>query len=184
MQNFTWNQELSRTMAPPPGYQSISTFTLKVGAQTIKIDVLESLNDNPIRPITLFHSTFVQNYLSSDALVVFHPKFTLVCEGYPGSQRVVRPDIIQRYRRRGFRFFKDNSHWLEPCGRLCPLKVICADDRKNVLVTSVRVGGGERDAQQRLKLPEYLHSHVKWQTERLCRNANCQYFSGPAHTSI
>jgi hypothetical protein len=95
-------------------------------AITTYIDVVE-LRGHPWASISRFHSTFLMNSLSADAIVVGYPELTFGLKGVRyGHERdsqpgPVKPPFIRKYEARGFKTYFD-SHLIdgESCHGACP----------------------------------------------------------------
>ncbi|KAJ7032840.1 hypothetical protein C8F04DRAFT_1184542 [Mycena alexandri] len=114
-------------------------WTLK-GRANKKINVIESLTDNPLDAITFFHSTCVIGAWVSNGIWHAYPKLTIDGLSISTPPRMAVTDdltthqhvwtVLRKYRDRGFSFAFDDYDVRHECGRdlNCPATIRRSDD--------------------------------------------------------
>jgi hypothetical protein len=76
----------------------------------LKIDLLESLSQSSVVPVTLFHSTAVMNYITADSISMLYPKLTfsrMAVRCNPDRRSVTSWE--RKYFRRSFHLFSSDK---------------------------------------------------------------------------
>ncbi|KAG6835878.1 hypothetical protein H0H93_013718 [Arthromyces matolae] len=120
-----------------PGVKSIRV--LRTASESININVIVSVNRNPLTPITSFHSSVVMNYLSGYELYVGYPLLTCNHRNVINSDRLIQPETnviravtaLYKYELRGYDSDTEVTDWDDLRTHICGWSGFCPRTIRN-----------------------------------------------------
>jgi len=90
------------------------------------VNVMTSIDDHVVKPITRFHSTLVMNYLSWFGLVVLYPEWTLDKRSLIVANAHTSVECIMKYVDRGYTLYRNLFDITSPSpAHICEVDAYC-----------------------------------------------------------
>jgi hypothetical protein len=140
-----------------------------------RIDILESMTESAVRPISDFHTTLVMNYISAGTIHILYPRLFFEKKVFLNRAKYTSSnDYIEKYRKRGFEICGGNQVETKLLGGTCPYIERTSKDKHSTTLKISALSGENAD---RIipsdNLPVLKWKFTNWDAHRSCNQDLC-----------